>query len=43
MKEEIKILYTLYKYNWYKQKNVWKNGIEKIVDNDGILWLNKSI
>ena len=35
-KEEIKnhetSVDTLYKYGWYKQKNVWKNGIETIVD-----------
>ena len=28
---------TQNKYGWYKQKNVWKNGIETIIDNDGIL------
>ena len=26
---------------WYKQKNIWKNGVETIVDNDGILSLNE--
>ena len=32
---------TLQKYGWYKQRNVWKNGIEKIIDNYGILRLNE--
>ena len=26
-------------YGWWKQRNAWKNGIEAIADNDGILWL----
>ena len=26
-------------YRWCKQRNAWKNGIEAIADNDGILWL----
>ena len=24
-----------------KRKNVWKNGIEAIVDNNEVLWLNE--
>ena len=26
-------------YGWCKQRNAWKNDIEAITDNDGILWL----
>ena len=49
MKKEIKnpetsVEYTN-KYGSYKQRKVWKkkkkNGVETIVDNDGILWLNQ--
>ena len=45
MKEEIKnsetsVEYTN-KYGWCKQKNVWKNGVETIVDSDGVLWLKE--
>ena len=46
MKTEIKnpetsVEYTN-KYGSYKQRKVWKkNGVETIVDNDGILWLNQ--
>ena len=32
------------KYGSYKQRKLWKkkkNGVETIVDNDGILWLNQ--
>ena len=31
----------LYKYGWYMQRNLLKIGIERIVDNDGKLWLNE--
>ena len=47
MKEEIKVSRnfclwnTLYKYGWYNHKNIRKNGIETIVDNDEIFWLNE--
>ena len=38
----LKLLWNkTYKYGWYRQKNIWKNGIETIVDNDRILWLNE--
>ena len=38
----LKILWnTLCKYGWYKQKTYERNGVETIVDNDGILWLNE--
>ena len=32
---------TLYKYVRYKQKNVWKDSVETIVDSYGILRLNE--
>ena len=32
---------TLYKYDWYKQKNVRSKWIGTIASNDKILWLNK--
>ena len=44
MEEEIKNPETFVKftiYDWYKQRNAWKNGVEIIIDNDGILWLNE--
>ena len=46
MKEEIKKILkllsnTLFKYGWYKQKNVWRSGIETTADNYEILWLNE--
>ena len=32
---------TIYKYDWYKQKNTWNKWyIETTVDNDGILRLD---
>ena len=31
------------KYNWYKQRNVLKNGVETIVDRDRIFCLNENI
>ena len=31
--------YTI-KFNYYKQKNKWKNGVKTVVNCDGILWLN---
>ena len=38
----LKLLWNrLFKYGWYKQKNVWKNGTKIIADNDGILWSNE--
>ena len=44
-KKKLKILKllcdTLYKYCWYKQRNIRKNGIEIIAGTTGILWLNE--
>ena len=31
----------VYKYGWYSRKTFERNGIKKIIDNDGILWLNE--
>ena len=31
----------LYRYGWYKQRNVSKNGVETIADDDEILWLHE--
>ena len=31
----------LYKHGWYNQRNIWKKGVETIVDKDRILWLNE--
>ena len=44
-KKKSKILKLLWnilcKFGWYKQKNLWKSGVETIMDNDGISWLNE--
>ena len=31
----------VYKYGWYSRKTFERNGVKKIIDNDGILWLNE--
>ena len=31
----------LYEYDWYRQKNILKNGVETVRDSDGIWRLNE--
>ena len=44
MKEDIKKLRVLcpifYEYGWYKERSIWKKGIETIVDSDNMMQLN---
>ena len=41
MKEENENPETSVEHTIYKQRSIWKNGVETIVNKDGIFWVNE--